>query len=218
MKVMPAVLHPEETSFVIDTVEDLPNRRKPSRDLSNSATDAPHPGMNAVRSSRKYTCTTCHRSFNRKNDWERHEESQHDPQLYWICMHGDPAIQTATGPTSTISWICAFCDTPKTSRELMVEHLIRRHKFNICTAKSRENRTFTRKDKLKQHLQQVHGLGDNCVRWETWNQPAPRKWAWGCGFCAACLFTWDGMLRTLFAMFCFNVACFNVACFTKSFL
>lgn len=198
----PSKLYPENSSFEVDISAKASHRWRPSKDQRNVATEAPNTATNGLQSGGKYTCTTCHRSFNRKGDWERHEESQHDPQRYWICMHGDPAIPIPSGLTSVGgSWICAFCDASKTSRETMVEHLIRRHKINVCIRRGRENRTFTRKDKLKQHLLQVHALGENCVRWEAWSQPAaPRKWAWGCGFCGACLFTWDGMLATLYSV------------------
>lgn len=68
------------------------------------------------------------------------------------------------------------------------------HKFHVCKSKKYEARTFYRKDKLKQHLQQVHALSESCsALWETWNQAPKKKWAWGCGYCGACSFTWEGM-------------------------
>ena len=178
------------------------HRRKPSKDLRQTTTDVPSDPTTEAQGNGNYTCTTCHRHFNKKYEWKRHEESQHNPQQYWICMHGDPAIPISTHPSGIASpgsaWICAFCDAQKANRELMVDHLIRRHKINICARKRKEDRTFTRKDKLKQHLQQVHALGDGCERWEDWNEDARRKWAWGCGFCGGCSFTWNGMLMFYF--------------------
>lgn len=29
--------------------------------------------------------------------------------------------------------------------------------------------------------------------WETWNEPAMVKFAWGCGYCGCCLYPWKGM-------------------------
>jgi hypothetical protein len=76
----------------------------------------------------------------------------------------------------------------------MVMHLMKKHKFHVCARKTFESRTFYRKDKLKQHLQQVHALSENCTgSWETWNQAPKKKWAWGCGYCGGCSFTWEGM-------------------------
>jgi hypothetical protein len=134
----------------------------------------------------KYTCTDCKRGFNRKGDWKRHEE-QHDPQTFWTCMLGDPAI------LSTAGWSCAFCVSSKPTRAEIVIHLIKEHKIFLCTNKTPGNRTFLRKDKLKQHLQQVHALSESSVEWKTWHQATRKKWAWGCGFCGGCSFTWEGM-------------------------
>lgn len=135
----------------------------------------------------KYICTVCNFAFSRKGDWERHEDSKHDPQTYWTCMLGDPAVQTIHG------WSCVFCNTTKSTRDEIMEHL-KQHKINICTNKPQANRTWTRKDKLKQHLQQVHSLSEGSSHWDNWHRPASRKGAWGCGFCGACSFTWEGRL------------------------
>jgi hypothetical protein len=145
----------------------------------------------APESSGKYTCTDCKRGFNRKGDWKRHEVS-HDPQTFWTCMLGDPAILSPAG------WSCAFCVSSKQTRSEMVIHLIKEHKMFLCTNKPLGNRTFLRKDKLKQHLQQVHALSESSVEWETWHQATRKKWAWGCGFCGSCSFTWEGMSLRIF--------------------
>jgi hypothetical protein len=134
----------------------------------------------------KYVCTFCKLAFSRKGDWERHEESKHDPQTYWTCMlEEDPAVLTPAG------WRCSFCNTSKPSRNEIVEHL-NEHKISQCSNKPHGNRTWTRKDKLKAHLQQVHSLSENSNHWESWQRSASRKGAWGCGFCGACSFTWEG--------------------------
>jgi len=134
-----------------------------------------------------YRCTACPASFSRKWEWKRHEDSQHDPQTYWICMLGEPAIQTMTG------WVCAFCDTTFSDRGEMAAHLARQHKIGLCTSKPSANKTWTREDKLKQHLQQVHALSETAIHWKAWQYPAVQKAAWGCGYCGVCLFTWEGM-------------------------
>lgn len=144
----------------------------------------PEPGT-SKKEPGKYHCTVCHRCFSRKGDWKRHEDN-HDPQTYYTCMLGEPAIFSATG------WTCVFCPHSRPTRSEMVIHLINQHKIYVCTNKKLEDRTFTRKDKLKQHLQQVHSLADESTLWESWSQGAPKKWAWGCGFCGVCCFTWEG--------------------------
>jgi hypothetical protein len=159
----------------------------------------------APKSSAKYTCTDCHRGFNRKGDWKRHEES-HDPQTFWTCMLGDPAIPSIAG------WSCVFCVSSKPTRNEIVLHLIKEHKIFVCTNKKPEHRTFLRKDKLKQHLQQVHALSESSVMWETWHQAARKKWAWGCGFCGGCSFTWEGT----FFNFLFYAVTLNLYYFYRS--
>jgi hypothetical protein len=148
----------------------------------------------------KYACTfSCQQNFNRKGDWKRHEEF-HEPQRYWTCMLGEPAILSSTNPSTTI-WICAFCSATKDTRTDMVKHLIIKHKCHVCLNKKLEEKTFYRKDKLKQHLQQVHALGESSSYWETWHTDPPKKWAWGCGFCGGCSFTWEGMSQMLVSPF-----------------
>lgn len=160
-----------------------PNSKTPSE----SETTA-----NSQKGQEKYICTSCKRGFIRKGDWKRHEES-HDPQKYWICLLGEPAIQSMSTTMSTSGWTCVFCTTTKATRNEMISHLVDKHKISVCTNKRIEARTFYRKDKLKQHLQQVHHLAETCSPvWETWHQAARKKWAWGCGYCGGCSFTWEG--------------------------
>lgn len=148
----------------------------------------------------KYVCTDCEASFQRKGDWERHEASTHDPQTYWTCMLLDPAIQTLAG------WTCAFCEIKMEERGAMDEHLLSEHATGGCCMKRiiSKNRTWTRKNKLKQHLQQVHRLGEGSRHWEAWQHAPRKKFAWGCGYCGACLFTWEGMLLLLSLTYVFS--------------
>ncbi|KAH6722436.1 hypothetical protein BKA61DRAFT_175728 [Leptodontidium sp. MPI-SDFR-AT-0119] len=145
------------------------------------------PGSDIVREQEKYQCTACQWSFPRKGDWKRHEEL-HDPQKHWTCMLGEPAIHSTSG------WTCVFCTNFMQTRDEIVMHLIEQHNFQNCRKKLVEDRTFTRKDKLKQHLQQVHSLSESSTLWETWNKPARPKFAWGCGYCGCCSYTWEGRL------------------------
>lgn len=147
-----------------------------------------------ARSEVAYRCTVCPGTFIRKGDWKRHEEG-HDPPTLWTCMLGETLVY------SRARWNCVFCDAIKKTRDEMTQHLMEEHKVFKCAVKKP---MFARKDKLKQHLQQVHALAESSVLWESWHQPARQKWAWGCGYCGACLFTWEGMLlaRCLFKCLC----------------
>lgn len=155
-----------------------------AKSINNTLPDTPR---DHTREQGKYQCTACHWSFSRKGDWKRHEES-HDPQTFWTCMLGEPAI------LSTAGWTCVFCGffTLGRLRNDMVMHLIEQHNIRSCKTKSNEDRTFTRKDKLKQHLQQVHSISDDSTLWETWHESPRKKFAWGCGYCGCCLYTWEG--------------------------
>lgn len=129
-----------------------------------------------------YKCTACDSCFARKGDWKRHEEG-HDPPTLWTCMLGETLFHSRS------QWNCVFCDSFKRNRDEMIQHLMEEHRVFKCANKKP---MFPRKDKLKQHLQQVHALSESSIMWESWHQPARMKWAWGCGYCGACLFTWEG--------------------------
>jgi hypothetical protein len=174
---------PSNSNRADDKVLLPPNFRYPSE---------PETTATSQKGQEKYVCTSCKRGFIRKGDWKRHEEA-HDPQKYWICLHGEPAIQSTSTTMSTTGWTCVFCSDFKANRSDMITHLVDKHKIFVCTNKRVEARTFQRKDKLKQHLQQVHHLAETCSPvWETWHRAAKKKWAWGCGYCGGCSFTWEG--------------------------
>lgn len=172
---------------------DSQQKRPHIASLSSSTSDA-LPRSDKTPGS--FACTACQRSFSGKGEWKRHEGSQSEPQRLWICMLSDTAISTENG------WICAFCSalSPGPDRTDIDTHLEEEHKVSQCSSKSVAGRTFKRKDKLKHHLQRVHALSDNSEYWGAWNQnTAPQaKWAWGCGFCGAFLFTWEGLFLETF--------------------
>ncbi|TVY88833.1 hypothetical protein LAWI1_G003905 [Lachnellula willkommii] len=83
---------------------------------------------------------------------------------------------------------------PKPSKGQGIYHCTK-HRFHECTNKPHSSRTWLRKDKLRQHLQQVHALSKDSRGWESWHRdPTKKKRAWGCGFCGACSFTWDALV------------------------
>lgn len=118
---------------------------------------------------------------------------------YWICLLGAATISNTTSKSlpSATDWTCVFCLSSQPNKTDMVNHLVKEHNIHICQGKKVEARTFYRKDKLKQHLQQVHKLAETSSSlWELWHQSPKKKWAWGCGFCGCCLFTWEGKYPT----------------------
>lgn len=169
--------------------EDKPRRlhtpvQSESQSFSTSTDRSERTFTEPARANVTYKCTVCPGTFIRKGDWKRHEEG-HDPQSLWTCMLGETLVH------SRARWNCVFCDAVRKTRDEMTQHLMEEHKVFKCAVKKP---MFARKDKLKQHLQQVHALAESSVLWESWHQPARQKWAWGCGYCGACLFTWEGRM------------------------
>ncbi|OJD39013.1 homeobox protein 4 [Diplodia corticola] len=84
-----------------------------------------------------YFCTVCGDYFTKKYAWKRHEESVHYPQTIWVCSPRE-------GPKVT----CVYCqEVPEDWSQ---------HNCHSCISVPEEERTFYRKDGLKQHILQVH--------------------------------------------------------------
>lgn len=124
--------------------------------------------------SRKYQCTFCTIDFEQKHDWKRHEESVHFPQKDWVCMPNGPVEDSK----------CVFCGLDGADDE----HLTL-HKSIACSETPRELRTFQRKDKLVQHIKQVHSVQSPKVG-KNWCSPIERKVLLLCGFCSLALSDW----------------------------
>ena len=110
---------------------------------------------------RTFTCTYCSRSFHKKYDWLRHERSVHAPgDTSWVCAVPLQADQ------SYVVWRlgrdkaeCIFCghDSP-------TEEHFQSHEFESCAKRAVNDRSFTRKDHMWQHLYKFHG----CRKWDGW--------------------------------------------------
>jgi hypothetical protein len=98
---------------------------------------------NGIETKRPYHCTVCRQSFKDVYGWKRHESSVHGySDVEWVCMlsgHCAPGEK------------CIFCsDTINDLRHF------KEHDVQSCLNKSICDRTFARKDLLKQHVQQKH--------------------------------------------------------------
>ena len=131
------------------------------------------------RGARLYQCTFCPDTFNTKYDWQRHEKSLHLALERWTCtpLGGLPS------PNGTP--ICVFCNVENPDRA----HLDL-HNFTECQDKPLEERTFFRKDHLRQHLRLVHGV-------KHYADPSMEGWKSiindvksECGFCPTTMTTW----------------------------
>jgi hypothetical protein len=132
---------------------------------------------------RKYQCTFCASDFAQKFDWTRHEESVHFPQNQWICMPDGATYDTDGGPC------CVFCSEPNPD----VEHL-ETHNSKACLSTSLSSRTFLRKDKLVQHLTQVHRCCQFPKRIQDWCVPIKRSVTLVCGLCGLILSDWQARI------------------------
>ena len=124
--------------------------------------------------SRKHQCTFCALDFEQKYDWKRHEESVHFPQKEWVCMPNGPWEGSC----------CVFCGMEGGDEEHLAVH-----KSRPCADTPRAKRTFQRKDKLVQHIKQVHGCGPPKMI-KAWCRPIERNVLLLCGFCSLALPDW----------------------------
>ncbi|KAF2478060.1 uncharacterized protein BDR25DRAFT_365080, partial [Lindgomyces ingoldianus] len=128
-----------------------------------------------------YQCTFCTSDFSQKYDWRRHEESVHFPQKEWVCIPDGPTYDLAEGGIR-----CAFCDENEPSNDHFDLH-----NCAACISAPRFQQTFTRKDKLQQHLVQVHRLAQFSKTTQSWHRPIERKITLACGLCGSVLADWQ---------------------------
>lgn len=124
----------------------------------------------------RYQCTFCTETFKTKHDWKRHEKSLHVPLEQWFCSPDGPRLEDKENGQT----LCAFCGEVEPT-ELHIES----HNPSYC-----QERAFSRKDHLKQHLRLVHNatLKDSLTK--HWKAPVPQIRS-RCGFCGLSLDSWD---------------------------
>jgi len=135
---------------------------------------------------KRFPCTVCVKAFKDASGWKRHEASVHGyNDREWICVLTDAFKLQAE---------CVFCLEPMDS----IDHLDK-HAIDPCSHKCTAERSFPRKDLLKQHVLLAH-LADAPAsikkRFEV-----PKEWSRGlevspggpgsrwCGFCRCMLET-----------------------------
>ncbi|KAI1826409.1 hypothetical protein F4861DRAFT_497117 [Xylaria intraflava] len=129
---------------------------------------------------RTFQCTFCTESFRTKHDWQRHEKSLHLSLERWICSpDGARAIHPDNGLVS-----CVFCGEAGPD-----DAHIETHNFSSCVEHTQEERSYYRKDHLRQHLRLVHNVKFQSWSMETWRTASPEIRS-RCGFCDAVLDNW----------------------------
>ncbi|KAM5381890.1 hypothetical protein ACJZ2D_002880 [Fusarium nematophilum] len=97
---------------------------------------------------RPFECTFCTETFHKKHDWQRHENSIHLALERWMCSQGPKIIHPESG-----KMCCVFC-----GRNEPDDGHVQSHNPSAC-----QERSFNRKDHLKQHLRLVHNA--SFVEW-----------------------------------------------------
>ncbi|RAH85979.1 hypothetical protein BO86DRAFT_286810, partial [Aspergillus japonicus CBS 114.51] len=146
-------------------------RQKPPRPNDSQA-------HRQTREDRPYQCTFCTDSFRTKYDWERHEKTLHLPVDLWTCAP-DGGIVVVDGTRT-----CVFCQAPDPE----TGHLLDRHNYFACQSRADGQRTFSRKDHLRQHLKLTHSAEYHSGIMDGWR--ASRTIVSRCGLCDATFATW----------------------------
>ncbi|KAI5868379.1 hypothetical protein GGS23DRAFT_26578 [Durotheca rogersii] len=127
-----------------------------------------------------FQCTFCTETFRTKHDWQRHEKSLHLSLERWICSPDGPrAVNPDNGILS-----CVFCGEANPD-----DSHVESHNFSSCTERTPEERTFYRKDHLRQHLKLVHNVKFLSWAMDKWRVASPEIRS-RCGFCGVVLDSW----------------------------
>ncbi|OKL62846.1 hypothetical protein UA08_01816 [Talaromyces atroroseus] len=150
-------------------------------------------GSNILRGDipKTFQCTFCTDSFKTKYDWSRHEKSLHLALESWTCSPFGSIIQE---PEDGSQPKCAYCNAPSPTED----HL-RTHRYLACDDRPLSERTYYRKDHLRQHLRLVHGcrFTPSMSKWKR----TPEYVRSRCGFCDQQLTTWQGRIDHLASHF-----------------
>jgi len=154
-------------------------RRRRRRKVSNrKSNEAGLPSASGPLKS--FQCTFCTDTFRTKHDWQRHEKSLHLSLERWVCTPDGPrAFNPENGQVS-----CVFCGEANPD-EAHVEN----HNHSACQERTLGERTFYRKDHLRQHLKLVHGVKFANWSMEQWKVATPEIRS-RCGFCGIVMDTW----------------------------
>ncbi|KAF4973973.1 hypothetical protein FZEAL_9080 [Fusarium zealandicum] len=134
----------------------------------------------ASQNNHPFQCTFCTETFKTKWSWKRHEKSLHLSLEQWEC--------TPSGPTALdekSQQVCVYCGlvNPDSSHKQI-------HNFAACQGRALEERTFSRKDHLQQHLKLVHNSQFNKWPMDSWKRQC-EKIRSRCGFCGMIIDFWS---------------------------
>ncbi|KAF7870147.1 uncharacterized protein EAF02_009337 [Botrytis sinoallii] len=136
---------------------------------------------------RTFQCTFCTESFKTKHDWQRHEKSLHLSLERWICCPNGPIQYNKEFERPG----CVYCDHPNPSAAHAESH-----NHSSCAEKPIGERTFYRKDHLRQHLNLVHDVKFASWSMESWKAITPEIRS-RCGFCGIVMDSWTARVDHL---------------------
>ena len=143
---------------------------------------APKPvKANLAVAPRTFQCTFCTETFKTKHDWQRHEKSLHLSLERWVCSPNGPYQHCV----DYNNLACVYCGLPNPP-----EGHAEQHNHSSCAERSLEERTFYRKDHLRQHLNLVHDAKFQCWSMDSWKVATPEIRS-RCGFCGIIMDSWS---------------------------
>ncbi|PMD40828.1 hypothetical protein L207DRAFT_346404 [Hyaloscypha variabilis F] len=119
-----------------------------------------------------------------KTDWKRHEQSVHWNNQRWMCKECSACRQLTQGV-----FACNFCQT--IFPDLEVAH---QHTLGCETARCKGN-TFSRKDKLREHLRSHHNVQQITPQQDRWFYEVESGWPRQCGFCGIRFNEWKSRVE-----------------------
>jgi hypothetical protein len=134
----------------------------------------------------QFQCTFCTETFKLKHTWLRHERTQHLSLEQWECSPSGPTMLNQHSEP-----VCVYCGLAN-PENLHFET----HNHDLCHNRERGERTFYRKDHLRQHLRLVHG--SEFMKWpmEEWKVKHEDVLS-RCGFCDIDMTTWSERVNHL---------------------
>lgn len=152
--------------------------------------------LNSLRSNvpKTFQCTFCTDSFKTKYDWSRHEKSLHLALESWTCSPFGAVSCADNEAAAKEEAKCVYCNTTSPTED----HL-HTHRYLACDGRPESERTYYRKDHLRQHLRLVHGCRF-IPSMEKWKH-TPEFVRSRCGFCDKLLTTWQARIDHLAAHF-----------------
>jgi hypothetical protein len=137
--------------------------------------------INSSVAPRTFQCTFCTETFKTKHDWQRHEKSLHLSLERWVCSPNGPYQHCA----EYNHLACVYCGLPNPP-----EGHGEQHNHSSCAERSLEERTFYRKDHLRQHLNLVHDAKFQAWSMDQWKVATPEIRS-RCGFCGIIMDSWS---------------------------